>query len=92
MEATAYQPLRNSLLRLYLDGPRPWLVGYSGGYPPPKRFNEAGDAAFLLKQMAGRQVQLPGKRDYWPDTTHLVWHRTHRFSSSEKGLRADRVH
>ena len=39
------------------------------------RFEEAGDAAFLLKRIAGRQVQLPGTRDYWPDKTHLVWHR-----------------
>ena len=36
-------------------------------------------AAFLLKRMEGRQVQLPGKRDYWPDKTHLVWHRDHMF-------------
>jgi putative restriction endonuclease len=43
------------------------------------RFVEAGDNAFLLKQMAGRQVQLPGKRDYWPDKTHLEWHREHAF-------------
>jgi putative restriction endonuclease len=39
------------------------------------RFDEAGAAAFLLKRMEGRQVQLPGKRDYWPDKTHLAWHR-----------------
>jgi hypothetical protein len=75
MEATAYQKIRDSLLRLYLDDPRSWLVSYSGGYPPPTRFDEAGDAAFLLKRMACRQVQLPGKRDYWPDKMHLTRHR-----------------
>jgi len=39
------------------------------------RFDEAGDAAFLLKRIAGRPIQLPDKRDYWPDKTHLAWHR-----------------
>ncbi|MCG3149988.1 MAG: hypothetical protein PCFJNLEI_03455 [Verrucomicrobiae bacterium] len=46
------------------------------------RFDEAGDAAFLLKRMEGRQVQLPGKRDYWPDKTHMAWHREKRFNDS----------
>jgi DNA sulfur modification protein DndC len=31
MEATAYQQIRDSLRQLYVDDPRPWLVGYSGG-------------------------------------------------------------
>lgn len=43
------------------------------------RFDEAGNAAFLLKGRAGRQVQLPGNRDYWPDKTHLAWHRERKF-------------
>ena len=43
------------------------------------RFNEAGDAAFLLKGMAGQQVQLPAKQDYWPDKAHLAWHRERKF-------------
>jgi putative restriction endonuclease len=42
------------------------------------RFDEAGDTAFLLKRSAGRQVQLPGKRDHWPDKTHLAWHRANK--------------
>ena len=46
------------------------------------RFDEAGGAAFLLKRMDGRRVQPPGKRDYWPDKTHLAWHRDHRFSEA----------
>ncbi|MCG3148535.1 MAG: hypothetical protein PCFJNLEI_01979 [Verrucomicrobiae bacterium] len=74
------------------------------------RFDEAGDAAFLLKQMEGRQAErsgaefdetphavlrwqtptrrfpvgnpkLPGDRDYWPDKTHLAWHRVNTFAS-----------
>ena len=31
MEKSAYRDIRDSLLRLYVDDPRPWLVGYSGG-------------------------------------------------------------
>ena len=84
MEVTAYQQVRESLLQLYLDGPRQWLVSYSGGYrvlPATTCFDEAGDAAFLLKRMAGRQVRHPGKRDYWPDKTHVAWHREHQFEN-----------
>jgi len=84
MEVTAYQQVRDSLLQLYLDGPRQWLVSYSGGYrvlPTTNRFDEAGAAAFLLKRVAGRQVRLPGKRDYWPDKTHVAWHREHQFEN-----------
>lgn len=29
--STAFQDIRNAMLRLYLDDERPWLVGYSGG-------------------------------------------------------------
>jgi len=46
------------------------------------RFDEAGDAAFLLKRMTGRQVKLPGSRDYWPDKTRLAWHREHRLAAA----------
>ncbi len=83
MQLTACQQIRDSLLRLYLDCPRPWLVSYSGGYRllvATHRFDEAGDAAFLLKRMAGRQVRLPGKRDFWPDKMHLGWHRKNKFA------------
>ena len=31
MISTSYQQIRNSLQQLYLDDPRPWLVGFSGG-------------------------------------------------------------
>jgi predicted restriction endonuclease len=46
------------------------------------RFDEAGDAAFLLKRMEGRHIQLPGSRDYWPDKMHLAWHRDNRFGGN----------
>jgi putative restriction endonuclease len=44
------------------------------------RFDEAGDAAYLLKRFAGHGLQLPSKRDYWPDKAHLAWHRQNRFA------------
>jgi 3'-phosphoadenosine 5'-phosphosulfate sulfotransferase (PAPS reductase)/FAD synthetase len=31
MDATSYHDIRSSLRQLYLDDPRPWLVGFSGG-------------------------------------------------------------
>ncbi len=31
MAATKYQAIKDSLCRLYLDDPRPWLIGFSGG-------------------------------------------------------------
>ena len=31
MASTSYQEIRDSLRQLYLDDPRPWLVGFSGG-------------------------------------------------------------
>src|SRR5437867_1929572 len=31
MATTAYQEAKQSLRQLYLDDPRPWLVGFSGG-------------------------------------------------------------
>jgi hypothetical protein len=46
------------------------------------RFDEAGNATFLQKRMAGRPVQLPGNRDYWPDKTHMAWHRENTFVDS----------
>jgi len=45
------------------------------------RFDEAGDDAFLLKRIAGRQIELPSKRDYWPDRAHLAWHRERKLGS-----------
>jgi DNA sulfur modification protein DndC len=31
MGATSYQDIKSSLRQFYLDDPRPWLVGFSGG-------------------------------------------------------------
>ncbi len=31
MASTSYQAIKDSLRELYLDDPRPWLVGFSGG-------------------------------------------------------------
>jgi len=31
MDATSYHDIKSSLRQLYLDDPRPWLVGFSGG-------------------------------------------------------------
>ena len=31
MDASSYQDIKSSLRQLYLDDPRPWLVGFSGG-------------------------------------------------------------
>src|SRR6266540_3572579 len=31
MASTSYQEIRDSLRQLYVDDPRPWLVGFSGG-------------------------------------------------------------
>jgi hypothetical protein len=31
MEKSAYRGIKTALRQLYLDDPRPWLVGFSGG-------------------------------------------------------------
>ena len=31
MDATSYHDIKGALRQLYLDDPRPWLVGFSGG-------------------------------------------------------------
>jgi len=31
MSASVYQEIRSNLRDLYLEDPRPWLVGFSGG-------------------------------------------------------------
>ena len=41
MSATTFQNIKRTLIRLYLDDKRPWLVGFSGG----NRFDEKGEAA-----------------------------------------------
>jgi hypothetical protein len=35
MGASSYSDIKDSLRHLYLDDPRPWLVGFSGTNPFP---------------------------------------------------------
>ena len=46
------------------------------------RFDEAGPDAFLLRGSAGKQIELPAIRNYWPDRNHLAWHRKHKFQAA----------
>lgn len=47
------------------------------------RFQEAGDAAHLLKPRAGEPLRLPTNRLYFPDATNIRWHRErHGFKTS----------
>lgn len=41
------------------------------------RFDESGTEAFLLSRRANTRVVLPSDPNYWPDRTHLAWHRKH---------------
>ena len=40
------------------------------------RFHESGEDYLLLNRMSGRRIHLPADKAYWPDPTHLNWHRT----------------
>ncbi len=42
-----------------------------------KRFDEFGPEALLLSLKANTRLLLPADRNYWPDKTHLTWHRKH---------------
>jgi putative restriction endonuclease len=42
-----------------------------------KRFDESGVDELLLSSKANTQVVLPVDPNYWPDKTHLAWHRKH---------------
>ena len=39
------------------------------------RFDEAGDAAHLLKPRLRQTILLPANRSYWPGREFLAWHR-----------------
>ena len=41
------------------------------------RFEEAGEEAFLLKKMAGRELLRPTNLHFLPDPQSLIWHRQH---------------
>jgi putative restriction endonuclease len=42
-----------------------------------KRFDESGTEAHLLSLKANSRILLPVDSNYWPDKTHLAWHRKH---------------
>lgn len=42
-----------------------------------RRFDESGTEAFLLSRRANTRIFLPNDPNYWPDKTHLAWHRKH---------------
>lgn len=39
------------------------------------RFHETGNIALLLSRFSGHKILLPSRREYWPDKSHLEWHR-----------------
>ncbi|MBV9658022.1 MAG: HNH endonuclease, partial [Verrucomicrobia bacterium] len=43
------------------------------------KFDESGGGDWSLVHMAGRNLYLPARREYWPSTVHLDWHRQNRF-------------
>jgi len=48
-----------------------------------KRFDESGAEALLLSLKANSYIFLPADPNYWPDKTHLAWHRKyHGFESA----------
>jgi len=42
-----------------------------------RRFYESGAEALLLSLKANTRILLPADPNYWPDKTHLAWHRKH---------------
>lgn len=48
MAAIAYQDIKQSLRRLYLEDNRPWLVGFSGGKDSTMLASLVVDAALSL--------------------------------------------
>ena len=48
-----------------------------------ERFEEAGEDAYLLKNLAGRELLHPANPHFWPDSACLAWHRRyHRFEAT----------
>ncbi len=45
------------------------------------RFHETGAEALRLGRIAGRRIQLPQDREFWPDRVNLDWHRKHRLNT-----------
>ena len=42
-----------------------------------KRFDESGADELLLSLKVNTRIRLPADSNYWPDKTHLAWHRKH---------------
>ncbi|HLN99965.1 MAG TPA: HNH endonuclease [Pyrinomonadaceae bacterium] len=42
-----------------------------------KRFDESGANELLLSLKVNTRIHLPADPSYWPDKTHLAWHRKH---------------
>ena len=42
-----------------------------------KRFDESGADELLLSLKVNTRIHLPADPNYWPDKTHLAWHRKH---------------
>ena len=47
----------------------------------PSKFDEAGNEALSLKAMEGQRILLPTNQNYWPDKTHLAWHRREKLNA-----------
>jgi putative restriction endonuclease len=48
-----------------------------------RRFEEAGDDAYLLKKLSGRELLRPTNPHFWPDPRSLAWHRYyHKFETA----------
>jgi putative restriction endonuclease len=46
------------------------------------KFDEAGEAAHLLKPRAGSPIRLPAQKGFWPGPEFLAWHRRyHKFAA-----------
>lgn len=47
------------------------------------RFIEEGVAGQRLADFDGHRLFLPGDPKYWPEQTHLAWHREHKLRAGE---------
>ena len=69
MTTSIYQDIKTSLIQLYVDDDRVLV--------DRKRFDESGADELLLSLKVNTRIHLPADPNYWPDKTHLAWHRKH---------------
>ena len=50
----------------------------------PEKFIEEGIPGQKLADFEGHRLFLPSDPKYWPEPTHLVWHRRNKFTSSSE--------